>query len=342
MKNRNILTRGLFAFAAFAVFCGAAAVVTKAQSNEQYTISAKAGGVNSVSGDVTVSRRGATGRRQLTPSDELDGGDVVTTGTAGRVEVLLSPGSYLRAAEGSEFELTDSSLDSLRVRLLKGSAVVEAAGADGARLFLEVSTPQAKVVIDRKGLYRVNLLPGGATEVLVRKGQALVGSDSSTTVKVKDGKKAVVGGGGEVSTAKFDKKQQDAFDLWSGRRAEELASASRKLSDDARRRSYAGYRGGGLRGRRDYGSLAGLWVYDPSHSYRTFLPFYGGWSSPYGHGYSTGFGFPSHRHGLFNLGSGGGHNSRHRSDHVSNTPHSGRSHHQSTTHRSSSHHRRGH
>lgn len=341
MKNRNSLTRGWLAVAVFATFCGAATVVTKAQDTERYVVSAKAGGVNSVSGDVTVTRRSATGRQQLTQGDEIDSGDVVTTGASGRVEVLLSPGSYLRAAEGSEFELTDSSLDSLRVRLLKGSAVVEAAGADGARLFLEVATPQTRVVIDRKGLYRVNLLPGRATEVLVRKGQALVGSDSSTAVKVKDGKKAVVSGDGEVVTAKFDKKQQDAFDLWSGRRAEELASASRKLSDDARRRSYAGYRGGGLWGRRGYGSLAGLWVYDPLRGYRTFLPFYGGWSSPYGHGYSTGFGFPSHRHSLFNFGSGG-HNSRHRSDHVSNTPHSARSHHQSTTHRSSSHHRRGH
>ena len=176
----------------------------------------------------------------------------------------------------------------------------------------------------------------------MRKGHALVASGSSSAVKVEDGKKATVGGGGEVVTAKFDKKRQDAFDLWSGHRAEELASASRKLSNDARRSSYAGYRSSGLWGRRGYGSLAGLWVYDPQHSYRTFLPFYGGWSSPYGHGYSTGFGFTSHRRGLFSFGSGGGHNSRHRSGHVSSRPHSGQSHQRSTTHRSSGHHRRGH
>lgn len=333
---RNTLAAFLTAAAAFTT--GAA----RAQDREQYVVSAKAGGVNLASGDVTVSRRGATGRQQLTSRDDLDSGDVVTTGAAGRVEVLLSPGSYLRAAENTEFELTDSSLDSLRVRLLKGSAVVEAAGADGARLFLEVATPLAKIAIDRKGLYRVNLLPGGATEVLVRKGQAVVGADSSTAVKVKDGKKATVGGSGEIVAAKFDKKEEDAFDLWSGRRAEELASASRKLSDDARRRSYDGYRSSGLWRRRSYGSLAGLWVYDPLHGYRTFLPFYDGWSSPYGHGYSTGFGFPSHRHGLLGPVFSGRRDTRRGSDHLGGRAHPGPAPHRSTVHRSSGHHRRGH
>lgn len=329
-----------YALAAALLIIDFAIDTARAQDNDQYVISARAGGVNMVSGDVRVKRRGGEGSpQQLATRDELESGDVVSTRASGRVEVLLNPGSYLRVAESSEFELTDSSLDSLRVKLLRGSAVVEAAGADEARLFLEVATPQTSIVIDRKGLYRVNLLPGSVTEVLVRKGQALVGGDASTAVKVKDGRKATVGDGGEVITAKFDKKEQDAFDLWSGHRAEELASVSRKLSDDVRDRSYSSYRSSSLWGRRGYRSLSGLWVYDPFFGSRTFLPFSAGWSSPYGHGYSTGFGFSPHRHTLFDFGNVGRHNSRHRQVRIGNSPHLGRTHSPATVHRSSSRHR---
>lgn len=310
-----------------------------AQIREQYVISAKAGVVNLVSGNVTVRRQGVSGGRALALSDDLQNGDVVNTGADGRVEVLLSPGSYFRAAENSEFELTDGSLDRLRLRLIRGSAVVEAAGSDGTRMFLEVATPQTRIVIDRKGLYRIDCIPEGATELRVRKGQAMVGSNSSTASKVKDGHQITVRNRGEVVAAKFDKKDTDSFDLWSERRGKELADASRKLPDRALASSYDNYRRNGIRGQRGYGSLSGLWIYDPFIAGRTFLPFYHGWSSPYGRSYSTGFGFSSHRHSIFSFGSGVRHRSPHRSDHFGNVPHSGRVHHQSTIHRSSPHHR---
>lgn len=334
-------TKSRFMVYAFVVliFTLSASVVARAQNREQYGISAKAGGVNLVSGNVTVKRQGTTGWQPLTSSDDLQNGDLVNTGANGRVEVLLSPGSYLRATENSEFELIDSSLDSLRLRLTKGSALVEASGADGARMFLEVDTPQTIIMIDRKGLYRVNLLTQGATELLVRKGEAIVGGDSAKAVKVKDGKKATVGVSREVVTAKFEKKDQDAFDVWSERRAEALVAASRRLPERALASSYANYRSSGIWGRRGYSSLSGYWIYDPFIGGRTFLPFYYGWSSPYGRSYSTGFGFPSHRHSFFSFGTSARHNTRHRSDHFSNRPHSGRVHHQSTGHRSHGHRR---
>lgn len=333
---RRIWTFMVYGFAGL-FFAVTASVVAPAQDREQYGISAKAGGVNLVSGEVTVRRKGASSLQSLTSRDDLQNGDLVRTGDSGRVEVLLSPGAYLRAAENSEFELIDNSLDSLRLRLTRGSAVVEAAGADGARMFLEVVTPQTRIVIDRRGLYRINLLTEGGTELLVRKGQALIGSDSASGVKVKDGKKATIRAGGDLVTAKFEKEDRDAFDVWSERRSEDLVAASRRLPDRALASSYSSYRASGIWGRSGYRSISGLWIYDPFIAGRTFLPFYYGWSSPYGRSYSTGFGFSSHRHSIFSFGSGVRHRLPHRSDHFSNVPHSGRVHHQSTIHRSSSH-----
>ena len=300
MRQNNLILKASAVFAATVLL----ATLAHAQSRDQYVISAKAGGVNLVAGDVTVKRQASTSRQVLTSSDDLQNGDVVNTGANGRVEVLLSPGSYFRAAEHSEFELTDGSLDWLRLRLTRGSAVVEAAGADGARMLLEVATPQTRIVIDRKGLYRINVLPESATELLVRKGQAMVGSNSATAIKVKDGNRVTVTGRGEAVTAKPDKKDNDSFDLWSETRGKELADASRKLPERALASSYDNYRRSGLRDQRGYRSLSGLWVYDPFLVGRTFLPFYHGWSSPYGRSYSTGFGFSSHRHSLFGFSLG--------------------------------------
>lgn len=150
-----------------------------AQDREQYVISAKAGGINSVSGDVQLKRRGETQWQSLKPQDELDSADGLRTGATGRVEVLLNPGSYLRVGENSEIELTNPSLEMLQVKLIKGSAIVEVAGADEARTLIEVRTPQTKVAIDRKGVYRIDLSANDATEVFVRKGRAVIGEGFS-------------------------------------------------------------------------------------------------------------------------------------------------------------------
>lgn len=332
MKVKTRFMMHVFVGLAFAL---GASVSAPAQDREQYVISAKAGGVNLVSGDVTLKRRGEIQWQSLTSQVDLGSGDIVRTGATGRVEMLLNPGSYLRAAENSEFELTNASLDVLQVKLLRGSVIVEVAGADEARTFIEVTMPQTKVAIDRKGLYRMNLVQEG-TEVLVRKGRATVSAYASLTTELKDGRKILVSGGVPVVT-KFDKKEQDTFDLWSQQRAETLVASNRRLPNSAIARSYASYSNSGFGLRRGYRS-SGLWIYDPFFRGRTFLPFYYGWSSPYGRSYSTGFGFPAHRQSLFGFGSSVRHSSRHGSDHVSNRPHSGGVHHQSPAHRSSPHH----
>jgi hypothetical protein len=285
--------------AAFLLIVFGAAVMAQAQGREQYVISAKVGGINLIAGDARVKRRGAAGWRSLTSQDNLDDGDLVQTGADGRVEVLLNPGSYLRLAESTELELTDASLDSLRLRLLSGSAVLEITGTGDRTSPVEITTPQTKVSADRKGVYRVNVSSADLTLVRVRKGRALVGG-----TEVKDGKQITVDRGGAANAAKFDKDAQDSFDLWSEQRAEALVAANRKLSRSAVASAYSGYRNNPFGGRRGFSSRGGFWVYAPFFDGHTFLPYSSGWSSPYGHGYGIGIGFPRYGAGF---GSFGGH-----------------------------------
>jgi hypothetical protein len=269
-----------------------------AQNREKYVISAKAGGVNSVDGRVTVTRAGKS--QLLTAQDDLTAGDLVTTGAASQVEVLLSPGSYLRVGENSAFELADNSLENIQVRLTKGSAIVEATGLDNTELHINLVTERARILIVRRGVYRINAA-ADSTELLVRKGRALVNDNSSNIIK--SGNEVVFRGGSFVAT-KLGKKQQDPFDDWSKARANTLAKANEKLSargldNDLFRSAFWDW---GFSAANPYG----IWAFIPSFRCSTFLPFYYGWSSPYGHSYGLYYDFYDYWPGRGCCGGAGG------------------------------------
>lgn len=273
---------------ALLMVCALAAGAARAKDKEKYIISAKAGVINLVSGNVLVQRRGEMGERGLTTADELQSGDRVVTGWGGRVEVLLNPGSYMRVDGNSEFELADASLDDLRIKFIKGNAVVEVTGADGSRFEIKIDTPHADALITRSGIYRFSIPAGERTEIFVRKGRVLVGK--VTPVQVKGGQKVVLGRGAPEVT-KYDKKNQDDFDLWSKERAKTLARANSKLRSSALAaamddyHSLAWLRGLNVPGRY-YG--VGMWVFNSRLNSYCFLPLGGRyWSSPYGYGYPT-------------------------------------------------------
>ena len=121
------------------------------QNREKFVISAKAGGINAVTGQASMHARGETDWQQLMITDDLEAGDRVRTAPDGRVEILLNPGSYLRMGGDSEVELANNSLANLEVRLLRGTAILEASGVEETQMQIKVSTPHAKLAITSKG-----------------------------------------------------------------------------------------------------------------------------------------------------------------------------------------------
>ena len=269
---------------AFILCCS---LVSVGQNREKFVISARAGGINAVTGEASVSsRRAASDWQQLMVTDDLNSGDRVRTANDGRVEILLNPGSYLRLGGNSEVELLDNSLANLEVRLLRGTAIVEATGADGLELNIGISTPHTRLAIVRQGLYRLNVVPEDATELIVRKGRVIL-SDSHT--KVKGGNK-VVFSATNVSVAKLtneEKKNKDDVETWSKSRAETLAKANRKISERMLTTAFASYRD--PFNPRSFG----LWFFNARLGCYTFLPYFYGWGSPYGSSYSTAIYFGS-------------------------------------------------
>ena len=254
--------------------------VALAQTRERFTISAKAGGVNTVVGRVMVTREGQD-PQLLSSTDNLAAKEVVTTGATSNAEILLNPGSYLRLAENSEFQFDDISLDHLKLRLTKGSAIVEATGVADMDLGVKVTTPNATFTIIRSGIYRINVEPQGS-ELAVYKGRASYGADKAEVLK---GGNSIRLSNGVAELAKVP-KEKDAFEVWSKQRAELLAKANERLS----RRTLYGFLNNRSWDSPFWGSRGfGLWTFNASFGCYTFLPFYYGWSSPYGHYYGSYF-----------------------------------------------------
>jgi hypothetical protein len=260
-------------------------LLSYAQNREKFVISARAGGVNAVTGRASMRPHGNAEWKQLTIKEDLETGDVVRTGTDGRVEMLLNPGSYMRIGENSEVELSDNSLENLEVRLIRGTAIVEVTGADDEELFIGITTPHGRMSIIRRGLYRVNVVPGDATELIVRKGRVML---EGSHTKVKGGNK-VVFSGNSVSVAKLensDRKNRDTIETWSKERAQTLAKANARISGQTLTTVYASFRHdwsyGGLWGRP-------FWLFNNDIGCYTLVPYAYGWQSPYGGSYSQYF-----------------------------------------------------
>ena len=243
-------------------------------AGDKWVITAEAGGVNFVEGDVNITRlAGKSGR--LLKGDSVDVGDRVSTASNGRAEILLNPGSYVRLAGDSEFEFKSTALEELQIKVSKGSAIFEVFATDDFRVTVE--GPSGKYDLIESGVYRVDVLPDGNSRLEVWKGKALAGE-----AKLKGGRS--VTSGDEAVAAKFDRDDKDEFELWSRGRAKELAKSNNSLKDREMRtalmRSFLG-------GRWNTYDSFGLWVYSAQYSRYCFLPFGYGWSSPYGFGFGA-------------------------------------------------------
>jgi hypothetical protein len=285
MRKTSSLPAFLLLSIAFILCCSS---VIFAQNREKFVISAKAGGINAITGQASVHSRGEADWQQLMITDDLDAGDRVRTASDGRVEILLNPGSYLRVGGNSEVELSNNTLANLELRLIRGTAIVEATGADGLELNINISTPHTNFAIVRQGLYRLNVVPGDATELIVRKGRVIL-SDSHT--KVKGGNK-VVFSATNVSVAKLTKEEKklrenEEVEVWSKERAQTLAKANRRITDGMLNSAFASFRDWD-----PFSRSSGLWFFNRTANCYTFLPFYYGWGSPYGNSYSTSVYFP--------------------------------------------------
>jgi hypothetical protein len=188
------------------------------------------GAVNFIQGKAWWARDGkqnpSVGDGQFIDGDELQ------TGNDGRMEVLLSPGSYLRLSNNTRAVLLDLSPENLKLKLLRGSAILEMPLVDGVlpnTLFsrivyapITVITPRDEYAIVKGGVYRFNV-DDDVSGVKVLKGLAVIAGSA-----VADRMTASVTNG-RVALLPLDKSSFDVFDNWSRDRSAGLIKANQEL-----------------------------------------------------------------------------------------------------------------
>jgi hypothetical protein len=239
---------------------------------QNYTISAKPGVVNYIEG--TVSLNGTKLSDQAVRSTFLNTGDKLST-DAGKAEVLLSPGVFLRIGEDSAIQMISPTLTNTQVEIVEGEAIVEAAGLlkDNS---VQVTEHGASITIDKNGLYRFNA--GNPPSAAVLEGKAIVSFGEKKVELNKDHETIL---GEALKSEKFDPKQEDELYAWSNVRSEYEAAASYQ---SAKAMSVDQYSGGW--GNYGFGGLYGPgWFWNSAFDSYAWLPAYGAFYSPFGWGF---------------------------------------------------------
>ena len=138
----------------------------------QAVISTRSGVVHYFEGAVSLNDQPLEPRLGRFPSVP-EGGELRTA--AGRAEVLLTPGVFLRIDQNSAIRMVSNSLADSRIELLTGSAMVESAEpAPGTLVTLTYRDWQVR--FPEKGVYRIDSagVDSGQGRVWVREGEAQV------------------------------------------------------------------------------------------------------------------------------------------------------------------------
>ncbi len=258
----------------------------------QNTISARPGTINYIEGQATLN-----GEPLVTNSTshlEMAQGQTLAT-TSGKVEVLLTPGVFLRLGTDSSVNMVSPDLTKTEVQLIQGRAEVEVDQIYKQNdLLVDDGSAQAKLL--EHGLYEFDASNGN---LRVFEGKAAV-SPSQTAEKwitVKGGHELTMNSSAQKANG-FDREQaarQDPLYAWSNLRAQYLNQANKSLAQEEGSR------------RDDSG-----WFWNPAAFSYTWLPGEGLFWSPFGYGFyspyylSRGGFYPGYGFGYGGFRYGGG------------------------------------
>ena len=187
----------------------------------QPVISARAGliefsdGVVFLNGDVLKQTPGRF--------DQMNEGSELRT-QAGRAEVALTPGVFLRIGENSAVQMVANHLADTRVRLIDGTAIVDAIGSS-PKTSVTLLYGDYQVQILQDGRFRFNAEPA---ELRVEEGKAEV-THNGNSLTVDSGHLVSLAGG--LSARLIDSISRDKLDDWDQARSDSLAQTNQEAAN---------------------------------------------------------------------------------------------------------------
>ena len=236
--------------------------------SSRFVVSARPGAVNFVEAGVEFSRQGKEWA-QLTEKSQLEAGDKLRTSAHTFAELTMLPDIHLRIDSKSEILFQELSNESISVKLLQGSAILDVARFEEKETPpIRLAGPSTSATIADNGFYRIDIKPNG-DEITVRDGKVFVKGRS-------------VGSCRKISADTVydcDKKVADNFDVWSDHRGEGKLFNGRDMISMTAHLD---------RLRRVRFRNTGFWFQNPGTTHYTFVPYSSPrFRSPYGGSYST-------------------------------------------------------
>lgn len=277
-------------------------------ARSQNTTSARPGTINYVEGQATLN--GQPLAAKAAGQSEIGQGQTLATNN-GKVEVLLTPGVFLRLGDNSAVTMVSPDLTNTEVQLDRGTAEVEVDQIYKQNHLLVDQGP-AQTELMKNGLYEFD---ANDHQVRVFDGEAEVSPSQNAKrwIKVKGHHELAVNGEA-VKAVDFNPQQtanQDQLYAWSKLRSDYLGEANQQLAQE-----YAGASG-----------FYPGWYWDPWMYEYTWLPGDGLFWNPFGFGfyspaylYGGGFIYPGYG---FRRGYYGGHPFPYRPGHAVNGTTSG-------------------
>lgn len=177
---------------------------------------------------------GNTLNGQQVSSTAMNAGDVLTTG-AGKAEVLLTPGIFLRVDSNSAVKMISPDLEATRIELKHGRAAVEVDQILPQNMIQIIDNGET-VQLMKTGYYEFDATPPA---VMVFKGEARV--KAGVGIQVGEGKWGKVKGGHELALDPQVREKAVSFEThptddalynWSGLRSHYLAEANQQIAGD--------------------------------------------------------------------------------------------------------------
>jgi hypothetical protein len=179
-----------------------------------------------IEGQVSFWRPGAEDWTQAQINTPIAPGDEFYTSTPGNLELQIGARAFVRASQNTFLSLENQEPDFLQFKLTSGVAAFDLRTVDPGRT-VEVDTPHAVFIIERKGYYRVNANEDSTTFITYRSGEATVRPPNGDAIYIAPSRQVVVEGTAPPQITHEKAPRLDNWDKWNYARTDKVLEAIR-------------------------------------------------------------------------------------------------------------------